>query len=427
MKQERQRIAVVGAGVAGVVSAHILSRVHDVTLFERSTRLGGHTYTVKVPEGVDADTPVDMGFIVLNDKTYPLLHRFLAQLEVPVRFADMSFSVYCKRSGLQYASADLNGVFADRRNLLSPGFLKMLLEIRRFWQVGAAALAAPEGLERYSISQFLAVHGFSKVLLEDYIIPMGAAIWSSPSQGMADFPADTCLGFFRNHGLLGYFDQPRWQTIPGGSSQYLRAFEKRFPGIIQKNASVASIRRVKAPGEGVVLRDQTGAEEQFHQVVIAVHASEVLGLLADPTDQERELFSAWRYQKNITVLHTDTSFLPPLKRAWASWNYQREVSESPTEPISITYDLTRLQGLATKNRYLVTLNPRREIAPNAVIHRVEFDHPVYTHQAVATQVPIGALAGRNKTWFCGSYLGYGFHEDGVRSAVHVARGFGLEL
>lgn len=410
-----QKIAVIGAGVAGIVSAWLLSRKHQVVLFEKAPRIGGHTYTVTVPTGADAGMPLDMGFIVLNDQTYPLLHRFLRALEVPVRFADMSFSVSCERTGLEYGSRTLSALFAQRSNLLSPRFLNMLASIFRFWKVGREALARPEQLTGVSMREFLASHHFPEALLEDYIIPMGGAIWSSPSQSMADFPATTCLSFFKNHGLLAWFNQPRWQTVVGGSSAYLRAFERAFCGEIRCSCGDLSVSRRH---DHVTVSGPSG-EERFDHVVLAVHADKVLSLLADPSEHERSLFGVWRYQPNHTVLHSDRSLLPRCERAWASWNYKRERGEHGDEPISISYDMTRLQGLSTKQRYLVTLNPRREIPREHIIHEVLFDHPVYSHESVATQSAISSLNGTSRSWFAGSYLGFGFHEDAVRSAHNI--------
>ena len=422
MNSKRLRVAVVGAGVAGIVASYYLDRQHDVTIFERNSYLGGHTDTHVVAAGPDAGTAIDTGFIVLNDRTYPLFTQFLKELAVGVRYADMSFSVYCERSGLQYASRGMSSLFAQRRNFLRPSFLVMLLEMPRFWRIARRELDDPR-VARESLASFFSRHRFSRRFVEDFVLPLGAAIWSSPAKGIDEFPASTFLRFFDNHGWLSYYNQPRWQTVVGGSHEYIKAFRSRFAGKVCTEARIAAVRRI--PSGGIELQHASGSIEQFDSVVLAAHADQSLALLADPSQDERDLLGAWAYSRNHTVLHTDESFLPPLKRAWASWNYRRELGEEGTEPVSVTYDMNALQGFRSAKRYLVTLNPRRKISPAAVVKEIEYTHPVYSSRSVASQPLLQKLNGARDTWFCGSYFGYGFHEDAVRSAVHVARGFGV--
>ncbi len=422
-QRDGQRIAVLGGGVAGVVSAWLLSRRHQVTLFEKDARLGGHTSTVVLDAGPDAGLAVDTGFIVCNDRTYPLFHRFLAELGVPVRSADMSFGFYDTLSGLQYAGTDLNGLFAQRRNLLSPAFWGLVKEVGRFHKAGARALeqGTAAGL---SFGAWLEREGFRGAAVEQYIVPMGAAIWSAPFSGILSFPAETYLRFFRNHGLLSVTDMPQWQTVVGGSHSYLKAFRAAFKGSLHLGAPARRVRR----GEGrvtVTLAD--GGEQGFDHVVLAAHADESLALLADPSDDEQALLGAWRYQSNETLLHTDRSVLPPLERAWASWNYLRLPDEQQRPTVAVSYHMNRLQGLRASQDYIVSLNLGSRIAPAKVLRRFDYTHPVYSAEAVASQARLPELNGQLNTWFAGSYFRYGFHEDAVMSADAVGRAFGEGL
>ncbi len=413
-------VAVVGSGVAGIVAAWELSKAGwKVAVFEKESRIGGHTNTILVPEGPDAGTPVDTGFIVCNDRTYPNFHRFLAELGVNWRWSDMSFGYHDEDSGLQYAGTDLNGLFAQRRNALSPSYWRLLASIVRF---NAPALEDLESgaLDGLTIGDYLGRRGFAPEFARHYILPIGAAIWSTGLDGMLDFPAETFVRFFKNHGLLSLTDRARWQTVVGGSHSYLRAFRARFPGEIVSGAAVHSLRRTE---HGVIVEAGSRPPRTFDRAVVAAHADEALALLADPSPDERALLGAWRYSRNRTVLHTDLGQLPDNPRAWASWNYRRIRGENGTGPASLTYDMTRLQGLRGRERWLVTLNPRREPARERVVREFDYAHPIYTFSSLAAQARLPALNGRRDTWFCGSYFGYGFHEDAVKSALAVARDF----
>ncbi len=422
MTQERgKKIAVIGAGVAGVVAAYLLSRRHEVQLFESNSYIGGHTNTVEIPSGPDAGLPVDTGFIVLNDQTYPLMHRFLADLKVPVRYSDMSFGYYCRESGLQYAGTGLKGLFAQPANIFSPSHVRFLLEIKRFCQLGMSTLENSVELAG-SVAEFCKRHGLSSKFLRDYLIPMAGAIWSAPDSHIENFPIETLLRFFANHGLLNLKQRPRWQTVVGGSYQYVKAFCRQFPGKIHVNCPVQEIVRQSAK----VKVGTAEGEQEFDYVIIALHADFALRVLRDPDDFERRLLGAWSYQNNHTVLHTDLSFLPPNPRAWASWNYCRE-AEQDRPTVSVTYDMTRLQGLRANKRYLVTLNPRRDINQAELIASFNYTHPVYTENAIFAQKELSKLQGKRNTFYCGSYFGFGFHEDAVKSAVAVSRQFGIEL
>ncbi|MDX6769249.1 MAG: FAD-dependent oxidoreductase [Elusimicrobiota bacterium] len=415
------RVAVIGSGVAGIVSAWELSKAGwEVALYEKERRLGGHTHTVVVEDGPDAGTPVDTGFIVCNDRTYPGFHRFLAELGVGWRWSDMSFGYHDENSGLQYAGTGPSGLFAQRSNLLSPAYWRLLAGIVRF---NAPAL---KDLERGAFSgltlgEYLARRGFARAVVEHYVLPIGAAIWSTGLDGMRDFPAEAFVRFFKNHGLLSLTDRVRWQTVVGGSHAYLKAFRARFPGEVLSGAPVESLRRLA--GGGVEVTARGSAPRVFDRAVVAAHADEALALLADPSPEERELLGAWSYSKNRVLLHTDASFLPADPRARASWNYRRVAGEDGSGPASLTYDMNRLQGLKAAKTWLVTLNPRREPAPGALVRELAYAHPTYTFRSLRTQARLPSLNGRRSTWFCGSYFGSGFHEDAVRSALAVARDF----
>ena len=419
------KIAVIGAGVAGIVSAYLLEKAgHAVTIYEKAPKIGGHTYTLTVKDTLDAEAKIDLGFIVLNDQTYPCFHEFLKQLNIPWRFADMSFSTHNLRTGLCYGSRNLDMLFAQRRNLLSPTFLKAFcLELPRFWRRGKEILADAERYANVSLSEFAKNENFSNFLLDSYLVPISAAIWSSSKKDIYNYPIVSLLRFYNNHGLLGYLNQPHWQTVVGGSRSYIDAFVKQFRGTIKTQAAIKHVHRNE---QEVRIQNEDQSTDVFDHVVFAVHADQVLSLIS-PTDEEKNIFSAWEYQLNRTILHTDTSFLPPVRRAWASWNYALDAGESEELPASVTYWMNNLQGLSLSKEYCVTLNPRKAIAPEKIIHEVDFHHPIYSPQAVATQPKLKELVRKDRTSYCGSYFRFGFHEDAVMSAVAVGNAFGVSL
>lgn len=415
----RPRIAVIGAGVAGLTAAYLLGRDHDVTLFERNEDPGGHTHTIAVPDGPDAGTPVDTGFIVMNHRNYPLFSRLLAHLGVRLQDSDMSFSYHCERTGFQYAGTGWNGLFAQRRNLASPAFWRMLRDILRFNARARRDLAAG-GLAGQELGEYVARQGLSREFAERYLYAMAAAIWSAPPSEIRRFPALSFVRFFENHGLLSLSEAPRWKTVAGGSRTYVEAMLRRFSGRLRLRAEVRAVRRGL---EGVAVATAEGAE-RFDRAVIAAHADEALALLEDPSEEERRLLGAWGYSTNRTVLHTDATVLPPLRRAWASWNYAREAAAGEEAPVSLTYHMNRLQRLRTQAEYCVTLNRTAPIPAQRVIRELVYTHPRYSPAALASQPELQRLNGARRTWFCGSYFGYGFHEDAVRAGVQAARGAG---
>jgi len=416
-------IAVVGGGVAGITAAYLLQRHHRVTLYEKNDYIGGHTHTITIPTGPDAGTPVDTGFIVLNDRTYPRFNRLLEQLEVPIQASEMSFSYFCERSEFQYASRDFNSLFARRRNLFDIGYLRLLLAILRFNRTARRELAFG-GLTSLTLGRFLEQYRFSNRFREQYILPMAAAIWSSPDEDVADFPMETFARFFSNHGLLHVSDQPQWYVVKGGSHTYVKAFRERFQGDIVPDRPVRDIRRGT---DAVTLTLSDGRQHHLDHVVIATHADEAFQLLQDPTEDEQRLLGAWRYSTNQVILHSDPRFMPSNRRAWASWNYTREKGASGRAPVTLTYHMNRLQRLETLRPYFVTLNPGREIDDAQVIARLTYTHPMFSFNSLATQPELTRLNGANRTSYCGSYFGYGFHEDAVRAGTLVAESFGITL
>jgi len=423
MFQNRSRIAVVGSGVAGLTAAYILQRRHQVTLFEKNDYIGGHTHTIIVPDGPDKGTPVDTGFIVMNHKNYPLFTRLLEQLGVALRNSEMSFGYWDELSGLQYSGGGLNGFFAQRTNLFRPAFIRMVRDILRFFKEAERDLVAGS-LRNQSLGDYLRAGQYSDFFIRHHLVPMAAAIWSTPDNRMMDFPAESFVQFFHNHGLLTVNDRPQWRTVAGGSHSYVKKILADFKGEVRTSVPITSVLRFD---DYVALATDKGAAGEFDGVVIAAHADEALGMLSDPSEDERRLLGTWVYQPNQTVLHTHAGVMPPLRRIWSSWNYTHERGGEPSGPATLTYDMNRLQGLKTQNPLFVSLNRRAEIPANRIIMQTVYNHPTYSRDALVVQKELPGLNGRRRTWFCGSYFGYGFHEDAVRSAVEMARGFGLDL
>jgi predicted NAD/FAD-binding protein len=407
------RIAVIGSGISGLASAWLLSRRHEVLLFEKRARLGGHTNTV-VHETDGRALHLDTGFIVYNEKTYPLLTRLFNQLSVETQTSEMSFSVSCADPDIEYASHGLRGLFANRSLLLSAAYLKMLVDIVRFGRRGRQIIAGGEQPEA-TIAQFLSEGRFSQTFARYYLMPMVSAIWSSGTDLAADYPRDPLLRFLDNHGLLQITGQPEWRTVVGGSHSYIGPLTRPFLGHIHLGHGVEKVIR-GAGGVEIILDD--GSIHSFDHVVIAAHADQALALLAEPSDQETELLGRWHYSVNATWLHTDTALMPRRRAAWASWNYL--MTDASQESASLTYHLNRLQALDEDREYLVSLNPEIEPAPATVIRRMSYRHPIFTRRSVETQSELPRLNGRNRTHFCGAYFGNGFHEDGLASAVAVA-------
>jgi predicted NAD/FAD-binding protein len=420
---QKESIAIVGGGVAGIVSAYLLQSKYQVTLFEQNKYLGGHTNTVEINHGDDAGIAVDTGFIVLNDKTYPLFEKFLSRLGVPTRDSEMSFGFHCQTSGLVYAGNNLNGLFAQRRNIFNPKFYRFLFEIDRFNKNARKALTS-HSVPDITLGEYLKLGHYSAYMVDNYLLPMAAAIWSTPTLQAADFPAQAFLNFFKNHGLLSFSDRPQWKTVVGGSYSYVKAFTAQFKGEIRLDAGVKKVARVE---DGIELIFADNSRQKFDKAVLATHADQALNLLDQPTDDEYRLLSPWQYQKNYTVLHTDSSILPAQRSAWSAWNFTRATKESDSQPVFVTYYMNLLQGLTAKKHYCVTLNRHQDFQPGSVIAEFDYQHPQYTFSSLSTQAKLPQLNGQSNIWYCGSYFGYGFHEDAVRSAVAVGSELGVVL
>lgn len=421
MNQERQRIAVIGAGVSGLTAAWLLADKHDVHLFEAGDYAGGHTNTEQVEVG-GRTWPVNTGFIVFNDWTYPNFIKLMDRLGVSSEVSNMSFSVDCHASGLQYNGTSLNTLFAQRRNLFNLNFLKMIREILRFNKETRADLTAGTIPDGETLGEYLNRNGYSRYFRNYYIVPMGAAIWSAPEIVLEQFPIRFFLQFFNNHGMLSVDDRPTWRVISGGSATYVNRMMDKLRERTHLNSPVTSVKR---DDEGVTLV-ANGQNHCFDQVIFGCHSDQALAMLDDATEDERNILGAIAYQKNDVVLHTDASVLPSNRLAWAAWNYM--IPEHSTQPVSVTYNMNVLQNFDdAPETFCVTLNRSRDINPEKVIKRFEYDHPVFTLDAVAAQERYDDIGNRNRTHFCGAYWFNGFHEDGVRSALRVTRAFGVEL
>jgi uncharacterized protein len=408
------RIAVIGSGISGLVAAHHLSREHEITVFESGAHVGGHTHTVDV-ESQGTQYAVDTGFIVYNDWTYPNFVALLEELQVPWQPSEMSFSVRCEKSGLEYNGTSLNSLFAQRRNFAKPSFLRMVAEILRFNRRAPALLAGSSGL---SLSEYLRQEGYSRYFIDHYIIPMGAAIWSSRPVDMLSFPARFFVEFFSNHGFLSVNDRPTWRVIRGGSREYVKRLIAPFSRRIRLNTPVASLVRKH---RGVTVRLKHGAVEHFDSVFLACHSDQALKLLSDPSPAEGEILGAIPYQENEALLHTDTRLMPRRPLAWAAWNYHLPLEQYAR--VTVTYNMNLLQGLSAPEQFLLTLNRSEAVNPRLILGRYVYHHPVYTAAAVRAQKRRPEINGERATFYCGAYWSYGFHEDGVKSALAAVEEF----
>jgi len=413
------RIAVVGTGIAGLVCARALHRDHEIIVFEADDRVGGHTHTVPVERG-DRALRVDTGFIVFNERTYPGFVSLLDRLGVRSRPTDMGFSVQVEATGLEYGSTGLGMLLAWKRNALRPTFHRMVREILRFHREARRLLDHPD--EKATLGEYLAGQGYSRDFVEHHLVPMAAAIWSAEPPRILDFPATRFVHFYENHGLLQRGRGPVWRYVEGGSSRYVERMVRGFRDRIRTGCPVRGIRRDE---RGVDVWSRGGEPERFDHVIVAAHSDQALALLRDPSEAERRVLGAIRYQENRAVLHTDASLLPRRRRAWACWNVR--VPTRPADRVQVTYHMNQLQKLGVPEPYCVTLNRTQEIDPARVLGAWTYAHPVLDGPAVAAQRLHARVSGVGRTHYCGAYWGHGFHEDGVQSALAVLRRFGKGL
>ncbi|WP_457299826.1 NAD(P)/FAD-dependent oxidoreductase [Phyllobacterium sp. P5_D12] len=413
------KIAVVGSGISGMSAAWLLSQAHDVTLFEREGRIGGHSNTFLVNDHRGPAIPVDTGFIVFNEANYPNLTALFRHLGVKTGPSDMSFAVSIDQGRLEYSGTGLSGLFAQPRNLINLRFWMMLRDLVRFYRE-TPSHAGKLGL--IGLGEFLEREGYGRAFRDDHLLPMAAAIWSAPASTLLDYPAEAFIRFCDNHGLLKLANRPLWRTVKGGSRAYVERLTANYQEKIHTRCAAAWIRR---GNNHVAVADSRGAVRVFDHVVMACHADETLGLLSDADTLEKQLLSTFRYSLNRAVLHEDASLMPKRRAVWSSWNYlgQRQGTTSNSQ-LCVTYWMNRLQPLETDRQFFVTLNPRNEPDPSRVLQTETYAHPLFDGKAMQAQQQLWQLQGARNTWFCGAYFGSGFHEDGLQSGLAVAEDLG---
>lgn len=416
-----KRIAVIGAGISGLTAAHVLSKKHQVDVFESQSVIGGHTATVDVTVA-GKQYAIDTGFIVFNDRTYPNFLALLASLGVNKQETEMSFSVHNCQTGLEYNGHTLSTLFAQKRNIVNPKFWLLLYDILRFNKLCKKLHNKQQIPEHSTLGSFLHENGFNRYFSAHYILPMGAAIWSSSLAQMEQFQLRFFIQFFYNHGLLSVTNRPQWYVIPKGSRSYLAPLIEPFKDNIMVNANISQVQR---SDDAVTLVFNDQSEQVFDEVVFACHSDQALALLGSPTKLEQDILSAMPYAANSVVLHTDKKLLPVRPRAWASWNYQ--LSDNRTKPASVTYNMNILQGLKSEHTFCVTLNQKETIAPEKVLREFTYHHPVFSVNSLQAQQRRDEICGKHRTHFCGAYWYNGFHEDGVRSALDIAAKFDCTL
>ncbi len=411
------RVAVVGSGVAGLTAAHILARTHDVTLFERDERLGGHANTVAVRAADGREVALDTGFIVHNQRTYPTLLRLFAELGIGTQASDMSFGVRCEGCGLEYAGArGMHGVLPRAGVLARPSYLRMLLEVKRFHRQARAVLGDPAA-DALTLDEFLRQGRYSRYFTDHFMLPLTGAVWSSSPSTIRDFPARYLIRFFANHGMLTVKNSPQWRTVTGGSREYVARIAERLANRVHTHTPVVQIER---DDRGVTVN----GDQRFDRIVIAAHPDQALAMLADPSADERAALGGFAYSRNQTVLHTDMSLLPRAAGARASWNYLLDACSTSQPHVHVTYHLNRLQALHEPVDYCVTLNGTARIGAGHELRRMTYEHPIYTHASLAAQALLPRLQGARNTYYCGAYHGWGFHEDGCVSGLRAALALG---
>lgn len=412
------RIAVVGSGISGLSAAWLLGKRHAVSLYEAAPRLGGHSNTVVVGEGVDR-TPVDTGFIVFNEKTYPNFIALMAHLGVVTKPADMSFAVSVDGGALEYSGTGFRGIFGQRRNLVRPRFWSMLADLVRFYR---KASRETRDLSQMTLGDYLDEGRFGQPFRQDHLYPMAAAIWSTPAGRVADYPAAAFIRFCDNHGLLALGARPAWRTVHGGSRAYV---EKLADAIGASNIRLATpVASVQRHAGGVTIVDGAGGVETFDHVVMATHADQTLRMLSDADAHERRVLGAFKYAPNRAILHSDEALMPKRRAVWSSWNYLARSGGTDVEPPAVTYWMNLLQTLPPERNFFVTLNPVEEPRPDLVVREEMYEHPLFDTQAILSQPQVWGLQGVRNTWFCGAWMGAGFHEDGAQAGLAVAEALG---
>jgi len=414
--KQRQRIAVIGTGVSGISAAWLLNRHHDITVFEKGSWVGGHCNTVDAIVGKDV-IPVDTGFIVYNEKTYPNLTALFRHMNVPTEPSDMSFSASVDNGTFEYSGYTLRTMLAQKRNIARPRFWKMVWDIMRFFREAATDAARHEN-QHLSLGDYLANNGYSKVFLRDYLLPLGSSIWSASLKDMRAYPLKAFIRFFKNHGLLEakQKNRPQWRTVTGGSRTYVQRLTSDFAQRIRLNCGVKTLRRHP---QHVELTLDDGTAETFDQVVIAAHSDQALAMVSDPSYKEQKFLGAIRYKRNRAILHSDVTLMPKRRRAWASWNYISAAVDADTHLVCLTYWMNLLQNIDKRFPLFVTLNPHREPQPGTTLAAFDYEHPLFDQAALDAQQHLWSLQGVNRTWFCGAYFGHGFHEDGLQTGLAV--------
>ena len=418
----KKKIAVVGSGVAGLSAAYWLNKKHDVYLIEKEDRIGGHTRTLEMSGGEDAGLAIDTGFIVMNLRNYPIFSRLLKELNIEIQKSCMTFSYFNHSDNYGYAGTSLIGLIPKLSYLFNLKHFALVGDLIRFAFIGHQDLKSGF-LKGKTLGDYLDERHFCPEFQNAYLFPMGAAIWSSPMLKMREFPAEPYLHFLENHGLLRLINRPQWYAIKGGSHSYAKAILGKLKNKPRTSVSIKEIRR--SSQDQVTLHYSDGQSENFDHVVIATHADTALELLGDADDTEKASLKPWHYQANTVILHNDTDFMPPSKSLWASWNFIRKRGDTNASPVSVSYYMNRLQRLKTKIPYIVTLNPQTQVDPEKMINQTILTHPTYSFDAIDSQKFLRSNNGRRNTWFCGSYFGYGFHEDAVQSSAAIANAFDI--
>lgn len=415
---KKLKVAVIGTGISGMAAAWLLAKRHELTVYEKDERLGGHTNTVETESGSER-LPVDTGFIVYNERNYPNLVALFKHLGVATRPTDMSFAASLDDGRFEYSGSGLSGLLAQPLNIVRPRMWSMLRDLRRFYHEASLILESPDSAS-VTLGEYLDRQGYGDAFIQDHLLPMGAAIWSTPTGDMLEYPLTAFVRFCHNHGLLSLNQRPVWRTVVGGSREYVNKLTASYHGRVRVNTGVRSIRRL---GNRVRVEDRQGGIDDYDQAVIATHADQALSLLADADSVERRLLSRFRYERNLAILHSDPALMPKSRRAWSSWNFMSN-GRADEQKVSVTYWMNRLQHLPESHPLFVTLNPLRQPEDGHILRSFLYEHPVFDRGAIQAQRLLWNIQGVRRTWFCGAYFGHGFHEDGLQAGLAVAEQLG---